>query len=234
MHVTYGTDVGLVRVNNEDNYICLPPYAFAVADGMGGHAAGEVASKLLIEEARRSLQEEKGTVCGRALLEEIIVKANSIILEKAAGDKKFSGMGTTASMVYVQKNKVEWAHIGDSRIYFLHGGQLAQVTTDHSLVDMLVKNGTITAKEALHHPQKNILTRAVGVAEDIKVDTGELVAAAGDTLLLATDGLTNMVTNEVIDSVLANKAIDNKANCLIKLALKNGGIDNITAIVVEF
>lgn len=234
MYVTHGSNVGLVRSNNEDSYICLEPYAFAVADGMGGHAAGEVASKLLIEEAEQELRHKGESGCSKELLKDIIVRANNIILQKASADKRLAGMGTTASMVYVHDKKIIWAHIGDSRIYFLHDGRLVQITTDHSLVDMWVKNGTITAEEALHHPQKNILTRAVGVDQSIEVDTGEFSAENGDMLLLSTDGLTNMVADEDINKILLDKNIKAKADCLIDKAVENGGIDNVTAIVVEF
>lgn len=234
MHVTHGSNVGLVRKNNEDSYICLEPYAFAVADGMGGHAAGEVASRLLIEEASRILRQQQGAVCNEELLKKIIAGANAAILKRADADERLAGMGTTASIVYVWEKKAIWAHIGDSRIYFLHGGNLVQITTDHSLVDMWVKNGTITAEEALHHPQKNILTRAVGVDSRIEIDTGEFSVAAEDVLLLTTDGLTNMVENDEIEHVLLDKNIEDKAACLINKAVKNGGTDNVTAIVVEF
>ena len=233
MHVTHGTNVGLVRGNNEDSYVCAEPHIFAVADGMGGHAAGEVASKLLIGEIRKNLETLSSVTCDEKMLQQCITTANSIILSKSAENRTLAGMGTTASIICLQTDKVIWAHIGDSRIYCCHAGQLRQITTDHSLVDAWVKNGTITAEEALHHPQKNILTRAVGVETDIKVDTGTFPVETGDKLLLATDGLTNMVENAEIKQIMFDESIHDKAEFLIQEALQHGGIDNITAIVVE-
>ncbi len=233
MHVTYGSNVGLVRANNEDSYICLEPHVFAVADGMGGQAAGEVASRLLIEEIKKDFESFPDEVCDEKILRQVIINANNVILEKAFENRTLAGMGTTASLIFVQKNKVIWAHIGDSRIYRLNNDKLTQITTDHSLVDLWVKNGTITAEEALHHPQKNILTRAVGVDDSIDVDTGEFTVEQGDKILLSTDGLTNMIEDNEISNALFDSNVQNKAEHLIKMALENGGIDNITAIVVE-
>lgn len=234
MYVTHGSNVGLVRSNNEDSYICLEPYAFAVADGMGGHAAGEVASRLLIEEVKKRLQDKKEDELGEDLLKKIIIEANDIILHKASEDEHLAGMGTTASIVCLRGKIISWAHIGDSRIYFMHKEKLQQITTDHSLVDLWLRNGTITAEEALHHPQKNILTRAVGVDSKLDVDTGSFTAAAGDILLLSTDGLTNMIDDMEIKEILSDEAIKDKAGCLINKAVANGGADNVTAIVVKF
>ena len=232
MKVTHGSNVGLVRTNNEDNYICIEPDVFAVADGMGGHAGGEVASKLLVDEVKNSLLDNRAG-CNQGTLQQIIQKANNKILAKAATNTALNGMGTTASIVFIDDTEITWAHIGDSRIYLLHGDKFTQMTTDHSLVEMWVENGTITQEEAQFHPQKNILTRAVGVNTDIEVDTGKFSCQSEDIILLATDGLTNMVSNDKIKQILLDTGIENKADCLISEAVKNGGIDNITAIVVE-
>ncbi|MBB5335530.1 Stp1/IreP family PP2C-type Ser/Thr phosphatase [Pectinatus brassicae] len=231
MKVTHGSNVGLVRANNEDNYICIEPDVFAVADGMGGHAGGEVASKLLIDEVKKSVQGCRD--CNQVILQQIIQKANNEILAKAADNTALNGMGTTASIIFIDDADVTWAHIGDSRIYLLHDDKLTQITTDHSLVEMWVENGTITQEEAQFHPQKNILTRAVGVNTEIEIDTGRFSCVNKDIILLATDGLTNMVNNDKIKQILLDTGIENKADCLIGEAVKNGGIDNITAIVVE-
>ncbi|WP_330997934.1 Stp1/IreP family PP2C-type Ser/Thr phosphatase [Pectinatus sottacetonis] len=234
MNVTCGSNVGLVRTNNEDSYICMEPYVYAVADGMGGHAAGEVASKLLIEEVKKDLKNDDVFKYNEEMLKQIIIRANNVILQKSAADEALAGMGTTASLILLQNSRILWAHIGDSRIYYMHESKLVQITTDHSLVDMWVKNGTITAEEALHHPQKNILTRAVGVENAIEVDTGEFSILPGDKVLLSTDGLTNMVEDKKIREILLDETINNKADVLLHEALENGGLDNITAIVVEF
>nr|WP_231036280.1 Stp1/IreP family PP2C-type Ser/Thr phosphatase [Pectinatus sottacetonis] len=224
----------MVRTNNEDSYICMEPYVYAVADGMGGHAAGEVASKLLIEEVKKDLKNDDVFKYNEEMLKQIIIRANNVILQKSAADEALAGMGTTASLILLQNSRILWAHIGDSRIYYMHESKLVQITTDHSLVDMWVKNGTITAEEALHHPQKNILTRAVGVENAIEVDTGEFSILPGDKVLLSTDGLTNMVEDKKIREILLDETINNKADVLLHEALENGGLDNITAIVVEF
>ncbi len=234
VNVTCGSNVGLVRTNNEDSYICMEPYVYAVADGMGGHAAGEVASKLLIEEVKKDLKNDDVFKYNEEMLKQIIIRANNVILQKSAADEALAGMGTTASLILLQNSRILWAHIGDSRIYYMHESKLVQITTDHSLVDMWVKNGTITAEEALHHPQKNILTRAVGVENAIEVDTGEFSILPGDKVLLSTDGLTNMVEDKKIREILLDETINNKADVLLHEALENGGLDNITAIVVEF
>ncbi len=233
MRVTSGSDIGLVRTNNEDSYYCSPPHLFVVADGMGGHQAGEVASSMLVAEVKNSVIADGPDHDIEGQLRSIICAANKAIKQKAVADEQFSGMGTTATLLYLTGKKYFWAHIGDSRIYRYRTTNLEQITMDHSLVNIWVKTGTITPKEAMHHPKKNILMRAVGVEDEIEVDTGSGDLKEGDIFLLATDGLTNMVNDREIAAILQDENIADKAQCFLEKANKAGGLDNITAIVIE-
>lgn len=230
---TDATDVGLVRPINEDSYICLGSSVYAVADGMGGHAAGEIASRLLVETAKEMLGNPPANMVDENLLEQVIVRANQRIIKKAAQDKSCAGMGTTASILYLNDDTGIWAHVGDSRIYLFRAGDMQQITKDHSLVWDLMENGTITAAEAQQHPKRNLLTRAVGVDEDLKIDTGRFATAAGDKFLLCSDGLTNMLSEAEIKEIVLDHTVSDKAAYLISRALQAGGNDNVTAIVVE-
>jgi Serine/threonine protein phosphatase len=226
------TDIGKVRETNEDSFVCQPPL-FVVADGMGGHVAGEVASKMAAETIGGHFAAARDSAAPQALLSEAIVQANRLIFQKARDNSECAGMGTTVTAAIVDGKMLYWAHVGDSRLYLLHDGALSQVTEDHSLVEELVKKGTITPAEALLHPQRNILTRAVGTGEQVKVDTGSLALAAGDKVFLCTDGLTNMVADGDIAASLGAEG-DGAAqlNALVAKAKGAGGLDNITAILI--
>jgi PPM family protein phosphatase len=226
------TNIGLVRKTNEDSYITIVPDTYIVADGMGGHVAGEIASNILVKTAKDILSKEN-IVCDEVLLESVILAANKAILDQAIQNETYKGMGTTATIFHKSGTRGIWAHVGDSRIYLLHKGDLRQITRDHSLVFDLVKSGTITEEEAKTHPQRNMLTRAVGVNEVLAVDKGSFDLAPDDIVLLCTDGLTNMVSETSIKEVLVDKSIENKADCLIEKALAAGGKDNITVIAVD-
>jgi len=233
---TAATNVGLVRPINEDNYICLDSGVFAVADGMGGHAAGEVASGMLVSTIKERLfqqQPETEGLLAQEALKKIIMEANERILQKSSFDKNYAGMGTTASILYIKSDHGFFAHVGDSRIYLFRDGNMQQITKDHSLVWDLVENGTITREEAKQHPKRNLLTRAVGVDANLKVDFGDFPVEAADKFLLCSDGLTNMVDDDEIKEAVCAPSIEDKAGYLIDLALQAGGTDNITAIVVE-
>lgn len=234
--VSMATDIGLVRSLNEDSMLVLDNHTYIVADGMGGHAAGEVASKLLVDTAAEILS-SKGFF-DESGLKHVVEETNSRILAKTENNENMKGMGTTATMLHIEGNTGFWAHVGDSRIYILRNGILEQVTRDHSLVSDLVSNGSITPEEAKTHPKKNLLMRAVGVDEDVVIDTGVLPLNPGDRLLLCTDGLTNMVDTAEIRDVLGGTEEScngrEKAQVLIDMALKAGGRDNVTAIVVEY
>ena len=226
------TDVGLVRETNEDSFIEILPNTYIVADGMGGHAAGEVASRLLIQTMKDGLQQNT-LEYSEDLLKNMVSKANAVIWQQAAAHPEYAGMGTTATVFHREENCGIWAHVGDSRLYLLRQGSLQQVTQDHSLVEDLVRNGSITEEQARIHPRKNVLTRAVGVDSTVNIDTGTFPVEARDTVLLCTDGLTNMMSDAEIQEILAGDTED-PAACLVKKALDAGGSDNITAIVVKY
>lgn len=231
------TDVGHFRPTNEDAACVLPQGVAMVADGMGGHAAGEVASALLIATVKHVL-EAAPRPWHEDLLRHAVEQANDAILEEARRKPSCEGMGTTATIVSYEEDKQDgqparavWAHVGDSRLYLLHDGRLRQITRDHSYVEDLLEQGTITPEEARNHPQKNVLTRAVGVEANIVIDTGRFALASGDVLVLATDGLTNMVDDADIARLIAEHPND-PAYALGTAANDAGGRDNITAVVV--
>ena len=222
------THVGKVRHNNEDSLIVIEPETFVVADGMGGAQAGEVASQTLVETVKDFLS--KTPPLNEQILSQAILLANDKILTLARQNPNYLGMGTTATILSLDDGKAYFAHVGDSRIYRLRNNSLTQMTEDHSYVESLVRRGEITPEEARVHPMKNVLTQAVGVVENISVDTANFSVESGDTFLLCTDGLTNMVDDENIAKIL--QSASNPADALIDAALKAGGRDNISVIVV--
>ena len=233
------TNVGLVRKQNEDSIAVVEPETFIVADGMGGQAAGEVASQILIETVKNELNSTK-LPWNEEILKAAILQANENILSEAQKHLEYQGMGTTATIMHIAEPKeaqpqittqmAYYAHIGDSRLYKLEKSGLKQLTQDHSYVEDLVRRGEITEEEAKVHPLKNLLTQAVGAMPDIKVDIGRFKVKNGDVFLLCTDGLTNMVNDEEIANIL--HSTKNPANDLIEAALNHGGKDNISVIVV--
>lgn len=228
------SDIGKVRETNEDSFVCQPPL-FVVADGMGGHVAGEVASRMAAETVSARFAAAAAGEEPTALLSEAITAANEKVYRLAQEDSERAGMGTTLTAAFVAGAVLYWGHVGDSRLYLLRGGELSQVSEDHSLVSELVRKGSITAEEALTHPHRNILTRAVGTGDRVKVDTGSFELAAGDKILLCTDGLTNMVADGDIAAALSRD--DDGAALLAHLVARAndaGGLDNITAILVCF
>ena len=228
--VYQATHVGKVRKNNEDALIFIEPEIFVVADGMGGQAAGEVASKMLIDTVKNFLPSIPEPL-HEDILKKAILKSNAAILRAANENPNYRGMGTTATILHIYKDRAYYAHVGDSRIYRLKNKILEQITQDHSYVEDLVRRGELTAAEARLHPMKNILTQAVGAVENISVDTASFSVHAGEIFLLCTDGLTNMIDdNEIAEILLAN---ENPAESLVQAALDNGGADNISVIVVK-
>ncbi len=226
------SDIGKVRETNEDSFVCRPPL-FVVADGMGGHVAGEVASRMAVETVDSGVAAVNGAE-PLALLTEAITRANGLIFRMAQDNSDCAGMGTTLTAALAVGSRLYWGHVGDSRLYLLRGATLAQITEDHSLVSELVKKGSITPSEALNHPHRNILTRAVGTADQVKVDTGSLELAAGDKVLICTDGLTNMVSDDEIATILGGDG-DGAALLATLVAKANdaGGLDNITTILIS-
>jgi PPM family protein phosphatase len=217
------TDVGREREGNEDSLLVQPPL-FAVADGMGGAQAGEVASGMAVE----TLADARGP----HQLASVIEEANARIHGRAQQDRALEGMGTTVTAAWVGAGELTIAHVGDSRAYRLRGDELEQLTEDHSLVGNLVRMGSITPAEAEDHPQRSVILRAVGVEPHVEVDVREYEIADGDVYLLCSDGLSGMVRDEVIAATLGlGASLDDTAEMLIQLANASGGLDNITAVV---
>lgn len=241
MNVSALTDVGLVRKNNEDSFYKSTDFdlpLFVVADGMGGHNAGETASKMAIEivkkyfvENKNSLNSEKRLI---SIIKDSIKEANEKIYKLSKDDKLCSGMGTTITLAYILGEKIYIGHVGDSRAYIINNSHISQITEDHSLVQELVKSGSITIEECKTHPQRNMITRAVGTSEDIEVDIIIKTFNQNDILFICSDGLSNMVNDNDIIHIFNNESLIKKAcENLIKKAKDNGGKDNITVIAIE-
>ena len=233
MIITHATDIGCVRTTNEDSYLCIEPHIYAVADGMGGHAAGEIASRIIIDTIKNRLEFVNPDDCTEERLRSVVLEANQAILHASQENPTYNGMGSTISLFYVHYGYATWAQVGDSRIYLLRNGQIYQLTSDHSLVNELLQKQKITEEEAANFPHKNILTRAVGISCNLLVDTGFCDILEHDKFLICSDGLTNMVPAALIRAICYENTNENKANKLVKKALENGGKDNITCIVVE-
>lgn len=221
------TDTGRQRTANEDSYFARDP-VFAVADGMGGAQAGEVASRIAAGAFERDLVADAPA---ESRLEAVAQAANSEIHELAQRDSSRAGMGTTLTAALVDENEVALGHVGDSRAYVLRGGELKRLTKDHSLVEELRRQGRLTDEEAEEHPQRSIITRALGPEPEVRVDTMTVPAKAGDVFLLCSDGLTTMVSDEEIKRILAEaRSLRSAVNKLIDAANGGGGRDNITAV----
>ena len=226
------SDTGRVRQANEDSYLVVDGL-FAVADGMGGHQAGEVASHLALE----TLQSEFDAA-GTDVLVRAVENANHTLVSRSAADPELAGMGTTlVAMALVEasgRDAIGVVNVGDSRLYLMSDGELAQITEDHSLVATMERQGRLTAAEAAVHPQRNILTRALGIDGTVLVDSWEILPVIGDRYLICSDGLFNEVDENRIAATLRRLADPNEA-CreLIRLANEGGGRDNITCVVVD-
>lgn len=227
------TNIGLVRKMNEDAFICdVEKQIFIVADGMGGHLAGEVASKLAIDTVYQAINEyESGTPS--EFLREAFYKANNCIYEGAKQEPQYAGMGTTLTAAWIVEGQIYVNHVGDSRAYLIRDGKIKSLTKDHSVVGELMRGGGITEEQAMVHPQKNVLTRALGSTSLVEVDGCNFSLLSDDYLLLCTDGMSNLVTSEEIAEIIVSMEDINKAvKELLNLALERGGYDNITAILV--
>ena len=222
------TDVGRQRSANEDALVLSPPF-FAVADGMGGARAGEVASSL----AAGVFDEEADSDEAPELqLTRIVKEANRRIFELAATDESHRGMGTTLTAAKVHDDEVSVGHVGDSRAYLLRDGALEQLTRDHSLVAELERTGQITPEAAEHHPQRSIITRALGPEPRVDVDTYTVTGRDGDVFLICSDGLTSMVTDDELAAILRSSgSLDDTAEALVRAANQSGGKDNITVVL---
>jgi protein phosphatase len=226
------SDVGLLREINEDSGYA-GPRLLVVADGVGGHAAGEVASSVAVG-VLAMLDEDSP---GGDLLERLsaaVRTANNHLRDMVAGDSDLSGMGTTVTALLRAGSRFGLVHVGDSRGYLLRDGQLQQITRDHTFVQTLVDEGRITAEEADHHPQRNLITNALDGREDVELDLSVRETRAGDRYLLCSDGLSGVVSEETLrDTLAAEASTDIAVEKLVELALKGGGPDNITAIVAD-
>jgi protein phosphatase len=230
MRITAGvaTDVGRVRQGNEDAFVVEPPL-YAVADGMGGARAGEVASQLALSTITEMQK------AGTASLEDEVREANRIVFARAGEDERYAGMGTTLTAVLASPEAIHLAHVGDSRAYLARAGALRQLTRDHTLVDRMVQAGEITRDEAEVHPHRNVLLRALGTEPKVDVDADDIGLLEGDRVVLCSDGLTTMVTEDQILAILdatVGKPQD-AADRLVRAANRAGGIDNITVIVLD-
>ena len=223
------TDPGRRRRRNEDAYVVQPPL-FAVADGMGGAQAGEIASRIAA-----SVLRDSGAEAGKDAVVALIQEANRRVYEAAASDEARAGMGTTMTAALIEGDTVRIGHVGDSRAYRVRDGALEQLTDDHSLVAELVRSGRLSPEEADVHPQRSVITRVLGTDPEVDVDTFEVEAQPGDVFMICSDGLTSMVDDaSILDVVERNRSsLDRAARALVDAANKGGGEDNITVIVFE-
>lgn len=223
------TDIGCVRDHNEDSLIVAPPL-YVVADGMGGHAAGEVASEIAVSTIAKHVPASPDALA----LGEAVKQANQAIIKAARDGVGREGMGTTCTAAMLEKDKLVIAQVGDSRAYLLGDGHLHQITRDHSLIANMIEAGQITPEEARSHPNRSVITRALGNDPATEPDLFEIDVQAGDRLLLCSDGLTGMLRDSQIESIMTRvKDPQRCASQLVNEAIAAGGIDNITVIIVD-
>lgn len=235
------SDIGKIRENNEDTFyvskdIKVPLYL--VADGMGGHKAGEIASSMAIDIIEKNFTNLKNKSIDEdkiiKLIKKSIEEANTKIYLKSIGNKQLKGMGTTITLAYILKNKIYLGHVGDSRAYLIKDEDIYQITEDHSFVNELLKSGSITKEEAKTHPKKNMITRAVGSSSIIEMDLMVKKYDKNDILILCSDGLTNMVTDsEILETLKSEYDVQKSCEILVDLANDNGGRDNITVVAIK-
>ncbi|HEX4484485.1 MAG TPA: Stp1/IreP family PP2C-type Ser/Thr phosphatase [Solirubrobacteraceae bacterium] len=225
-----GTDTGRQRRANEDSLLARAPL-FVVADGMGGAQAGEVASRIAVESFEPGVEDAGQPEAALAALAQ---QANARIYELSHSHAEQAGMGTTLTAVYVGEREIAIAHVGDSRAYRLRDGELLRLTEDHSLVDELLRQGRLTPEEAVEHPQRSVITRALGPEGTVEVDTRSYAARDGDIYLLCSDGLTTMLAEDRLESVLRERAsLRDAGERLIAAANEAGGRDNITVVLLR-
>lgn len=226
----FRTDVGKVRANNQDAPIVSEKLRlYGVADGMGGHKGGEVASTSARDDLLRELEGKTPSV---AALSGAIEEVNRQIYHQQEHDDALTGMGTTLSVLWMSDNFVYIGHVGDSRVYLLRDGEFKQMTLDHSLVEQLVREGVLTEEEAQNHPMRNIITRAIGTDESVEVDVVVEERRKGDLWLACSDGLHGLVDDRQMRDELRQYAPEKAADVLLKAALDAGGRDNVTLVIV--
>lgn len=240
MDMTILTDVGQRRTNNQDYANQYKNKAgksmVFLADGMGGHRAGNIASEMAVTDLGAAwVATEISTINEvREWFAEYLEKENQQI-HRIGQDEEHKGMGTTLEAVAVIDDQVLFAHVGDSRIGLVRNGEYHQLTSDHSLVNALLKAGQITEEEAAHHPQRNIITQSIGQKDELQPDFGMVTVEAGDFIVINSDGLTNMISgDEIRDIVVSDLSIEEKAKTLIRFANNAGGLDNITVVLIHF
>ena len=227
----FRTDVGKVRANNQDATIVSEKLRlYGVADGMGGHKGGEVASTSARDDLLRELEGKTPSV---AALSGAIEEVNRQIYHQQEHDDALTGMGTTLSVLWMSDNFVYIGHVGDSRVYLLRDGEFKQMTLDHSLVEQLVREGVLTEEEAQNHPMRNIITRAIGTDESVEVDVVVEERRKGDLWLACSDGLHGLVDDRQMRDALRQYAPEKAADVLLKAALDAGGRDNVTLVIVH-
>lgn len=227
----FRTDVGKVRANNQDAPIVSEKLRlYGVADGMGGHKGGEVASTSARDNLLRELEGKTPSV---ATLSGAIEEVNRQIYHQQEHDDALTGMGTTLSVLWMSDNFVYIGHVGDSRVYLLRDGEFKQMTLDHSLVEQLVREGVLTEEEAQNHPMRNIITRAIGTDESVEVDVVVEERRKGDLWLACSDGLHGLVDDRQMRDALRQYAPEKAADVLLKAALDAGGRDNVTLVIVH-
>ncbi len=233
------TDVGIRRESNQDYMYTSEtavgnlPNLFLLADGMGGHAAGDYASRFTVEKVAELVGKSTFTE-PVAIIKQAISEANALLLAEADKDVSRQGMGTTLVTATIIDDRMYVSNVGDSRLYLVSDDKMIQVTRDHSLVEEMVRLGEMDKEDAKIHPDKNIITRAVGVLPEVSADFFEVELEPGDMILMCSDGLTNMVRDEEIRQIiLGQRDIVEKAEKLVETANKNGGRDNITVVLIE-
>lgn len=230
------SDIGNIRKVNED-YVGFHEDSnkklYVIADGMGGHNAGEIASKIAVENTIEFIFSARLNEQMDILLKEAIEASNNKIYEVSKTDFALKGMGTTITACLVTDNKMVVANVGDSRCYILENDNFNQITNDHSLVQELVDNGSITEEEAAIHPNKNVITRALGTTAKVEIDIFSTDLSNVSKVLLCTDGLTNSLTKEEIYQIITNNDCETSCNKLIELSKERGGRDNISVIIFE-
>lgn len=243
------TDVGLKREHNEDNILVADDMGlFAVADGMGGHAAGEVASEAAIESLREFVHQVRedenitwpfGTRDDLTIHENLLYSgislANRKVCSLAEENAAFGGMGTTIAVLYLAEGKAHVSHVGDSRVYLYRDGELSGLTQDHSWVNEQVQRSIITEEEARTHRWRNVITRALGNRDEVEIDIAQVEVRSGDLFLLCSDGLTSMIDDQAIEGALAgdNGELSKTCEKLVALANEAGGLDNISVVIIR-
>ncbi len=232
MKAVWRSDIGRMRKSNQDACLILPQQApvYAVADGMGGHQGGDIASAMAVQGLRVCLENQ---LPSEAAIRLCVEQISRDIYLRQQQEERLSGMGTTLTLLWEDVDRVYLGHVGDSRAYLLRGGALTQVTRDHSLVSELLSAGIIDQQAAQGYPYRNVITRAVGTDEQVVCDTHVLDKLAGDRWLICTDGLSESVEDKTMLSALSGPDLDGIADRLVRQALEQGGRDNITLILLE-